>query len=279
MNHREYEMSSAPHAFRRLSMITFAQYDCLSAEEEKKTAVRAAAGDRAARDRLILANLRFVVLCTRPYRGHGLSDDELVEEGIIGLIEAVDHFDPERGARLMTCARFWIRNAILKALNKCGATIRLSDEKSRMLVKLRKALGTCGQISNAEKKLDTACALAGCTRAEARELLTLSQPCAEFDAPMDGADGASFGMQYADNTVKNVEDSCIDTIMQEHLLAAVKTLKPSERDVVIRHNGLFGAKPESFSSIGQRRGFTKARIFQIEQAAFGKLRKKIGSGC
>ncbi len=249
-------------------MIGFTLSDCLSAEQEKKLAVLAAGGDRAARDKLILANIRFVVMCTKPFRGRGLSNTELEEEGVIGLINAVDHFDVTKGFRLTTYARFWIRRQIFKALNECGASIRLSDDKARMVIKLRKALPL---------GMAYACRVTGCKEAEARRLLALSGMPAELDALVSSENGEPYTMQIADTESQSIEDTLVAHDMQDRIRRAVLGLRANEREVVIRHFGLHGKKPESFGVIAQRTGVSRSRMQQVEQNAFRHLRETLGN--
>ncbi|MCR5723601.1 MAG: sigma-70 family RNA polymerase sigma factor, partial [Treponema sp.] len=202
----------------------------LSAAEEHDYSIRARAGDLHARERLVTANLPFVVLCTKPFRGYGLSDDELVEEGVIGLIEAINRFDADKGYRLTTYAKFWIRHTLFKALNECGATIRLSDDKARKVVKLRKCIAEQRRWQNSRVQMQHICSLVGCSEEEARQLLSLSQLPDSLDMPYptDDTDCASANTNLshlADTFTKSIEDSCVEKDLAERIRKAVLSLK------------------------------------------------------
>lgn len=246
----------------------------LSADEEKSLAVRVAQGDKNARDKLVLANLPFVVHCSKAFRGYGLCDDELIEEGTIGLLEAINHFDVTKGFRLATYAKFWIRRAILKALNECGASIRLSEDKARTVVKLRKGMADSRSWRNSCEQMQYIASLAGCKEEEARRLLALAQLPERLDAPVRGEDSESRYALLADSS-KSLEDVFVENDMQECIRRAVSALKANEREVVMRHYGLTGAEPQTFSQIALVTGRTKARMQQIEQNAFKKLRESL----
>ena len=206
-------------------MSNFQPVKILSAQEEFEYAKLAAAGDKGAKEKLILSNMPFVYYCAKSYRGKGLSDDDLISEGTIGLIEAVKRFDYTKGVRLLTYSKFWIIRYLQNAVNK--------------------------------------------RRSENYRIISLD---ATFDP--DG-DEASFGDNLADTQNLSVEDECENNIKKERLWSAMAGLKPNEREIVVLHYGLQNQEEHSFSEIGAIKGKSRARMQQIEQKAFSRLRDNL----
>ena len=205
-------------------MISFPNVSALSYSEECDCVLLAKEGDQTAVEKLILSNIPFIIMSTRKFRGKGLTDDELVEEGIIGFIDAIKRFDVSKGFRLRTYAKFWIMCSIQKALYHYDSVAVTSLDEP---------------ICNSEEDISRLSLL----RDDANPL---------------------------------PEDSCIDNMMKEQILKAVYALNPSEQEIVCMHFGLGKfSKPMSFSDIARIKGRTKARMQQIEQAAFRRLRASL----
>lgn len=250
--------------------------DCLSVERERELAILAANGNQNAKEELILSNIKFVISCIKKYKGYGLSMEELFEEGIIGLIEAIEHFNPKKGVRLITYASYWIRNVILDGINKSSARIKLSGEKARKLINLRKAIRDANQIYNDSQKIfEYACDYCNCSEEEAERLLTISQEYVWFEDLETKTDNPSLKYQFADSNAISVEDEVCNKSLMENLDKAIKNLNPMEQKVLKLHYGLSGNKPRAFSEIANTLGKSRARVHQIEKLAIERLRTSL----
>lgn len=251
-------------------------HDCLTAEKERELAILAANGNRKAKDELILSNIRFVKSFVKKYVGYGLDEEELFEEGIIGLCQAVEHYNPNKGARLITYASFWIRNAVLDAINESGARLRLSGEKSRKVIQLKKFMAEASTILADNKDcLEYACNRCNCSIAEARQLLLATAGKLSLDAPTDSENNTSLGLQLPDFQTASIEDEYIKKENNELLEEAMTSLKPEEQIVLKLHYGLSGKEPLPFSSIANKIGKSRARVHQIEKIAISRLQNKL----
>jgi len=247
-------------------------HECLTTEKERELAILAANGNRNAKDELILSNIKFVVSFSKKFLGYGLSHEELIEEGLIGLCQAVEHFNPNKGARLTTYASFWIRNAILDGINESGTRIRLSGEKARLVIKLKKALAESKTLFYDDKDcLLYACNVCNCSLEEAENLLILSQQSCSLDAPTKNDEDYCLAKQIPDFRYSSTEDNYVKHEMENNLQLAMKKLKPDEQEVLKLHYGLAGNEPEPFSSIATKIGKSRARVHQIEKIAMERL--------
>lgn len=257
-------------------MIDLMIRDCLTAEREYELALLAAAGNRNAKDELILSNTRFVASFVKKFRGYGLDDEELFEEGLIGLCQAVEHFNPNKGARLITYASFWIRNAVLNAINECGARIRLPGADARKVIQLKKALAEAQTIyDNFQDCLDYACDCCNISRKNAKILLSMVQENIYLDSPSQHDESISMGQQISESRFMSVEEEFLENEEKNVFLRSMKKLKPEEQEVLKLHYGLFGNEPEAFSSIAPKIGKSRARVHQIEKIAMKRLQNEL----
>ena len=251
-------------------------HECLSAEQERELGFLAMAGNKNAREKLVTSNLRFVSYYVKKFSGYGLDDDDLFQEGVFGLCQAVDRFDPNKGARLTTYASFWIQNAVLDAINESGCRVRLSGEKARKLMQLKKYIAEADSfIKDKQACLEYACECCKCSLEEAKDLLLLSEEYIQLDTPIKFGEGSgkSIVEQMSDSRYQSVEDEYINLEMKEMLKKAMEKLKPEEQKVVTLHYGFADEEPQPFSSIAGKIGKSRARVHQIEQKAMSRLQK------
>jgi RNA polymerase nonessential primary-like sigma factor len=249
----------------------------LTAQDEHDTAVRARAGDAAARRRLIERNLRLVVSIARRYTGRGLALPDLIEEGNLGLMHAAGKFEPERGFRFSTYATWWIRQAIEHAIMVQARTIRLPVHVLRGLnavLKARRALeggAAAGQPVGPE-------AVARAMGAPVDAVAALLR-LAEHPATLDGASGEDGAATLLDRVA---DEQVVDPLQQrladewhQILELVLAELEPREREVLDGRYGLDGRDPQTLESLAARLDVTRERVRQIQHDALGKLRHRL----
>lgn len=248
----------------------------LSYEEEYELAVRAKNGDKKARDKIVSSNLRFVVSVAKKYRGQGLALEDLIDEGNIGLMTAVDKYEPEKGYHFISYAVWWIRQSILKALAEQSRPVRLPLNRSNELITIMKAKNELIASGNANPRVEEIAEKSGIDIDTVKNLLDVTKEMVSLDSPLkssdNGDDDSSLELFISDEG-ENPEGMMINHMMSRDVESLLSVLSDKERDIIEKRFGFNSQDPMSLSQIGKEYNLTKERIRQIERNALEKLRK------
>jgi RNA polymerase primary sigma factor len=249
----------------------------LRVEEERALARRIADGDAEARDVLIEANLRLVVAMARRYQGLGLSVPDLVQEGTVGLIQAVDRFDWRRGRRFSTYAAWWIRQAIRRALTNDSRTIRLPSRLVAKQLATRRAAATLEAGLGRAATTDEIAAATGFDAAAIENVEGVPLANASLNETVGNDDGGAQLLDLlADTTALDPGDEAEEASRAEAVRAAVAELRAREREIVESHFGLEG-DAHTLEQIAHDLHLAPERVRQIEQHAFATLARRLGA--
>lgn len=258
------------HDIQRLPLIT-------DVEEERRLARRAQGGDEKAAERLVTANLRFVISYVKKYQGHGLDLSELVAIGNEGLLKAVRKFDPDQGVKFISYAVWWVRQAVLKALAEQTRSVRIPLNQNSQLIKLSRAETVLSQVLKRDPTDNELSRLLDETPETVRASKQMSATEISLDAPIDRSDreASTLGERFAGVDGGEIEDVTDFKLMRESIERAFKRyLTPRERKILYLYYGL-GQDSEAMTleRIGCLMGVTRERIRQIRERAFEKLRQ------
>ncbi len=246
----------------------------ISHDEEYELAVKAKSGDRKAREKLLNANLRFVVSVAKKFRGQGLPLSDLINEGNIGLITALDKFEPEKGYHFISYAVWWIRQSIMKALSEKGRAVRLPLNRTNELMQIQKAQkAIMHDKETSDPSVDDIAEMTGLDKALINNLLSVSHEMVSFDSPIKKGEESdtTFG-DFIEDDADGPENQVVDSSLKRDVRALLTVLSDKERDIITRRFGLDGEEPMSLKEIGDVYGLTKERIRQIEKRALERLR-------
>ena len=246
----------------------------ISHDEEYELAVKAKSGDRKAREKLLNANLRFVVSVAKKFRGQGLPLSDLINEGNIGLITALDKFEPEKGYHFISYAVWWIRQSIMKALSEKGRAVRLPLNRTNELMQIQKAQkAIMHDKETSDPSVDDIAEMTGLDKALINNLLSVSHEMVSFDSPIKKGEESdtTFG-DFIEDDADGPENQVVDSSLKSDVRALLTVLSDKERDIITRRFGLDGEEPMSLKEIGDVYGLTKERIRQIEKRALERLR-------
>jgi RNA polymerase primary sigma factor len=244
----------------------------LSAAEERDLAARIALGDKAARERMIVSNLRLVVKIAKRYMYRGLPLLDLIEEGNLGLIKAVEGFKLSRGCRLSTYATWWIRQSVERALVNQSRTIRLPVHVSDQIKRMQRVTYDLGRTMSREPTLAEVAESMGTTESNVRRLVVLLRKTYSIDQPM-GDQGDFFLTDTIEDTTTITPDSLIEGLeSQEKVSRLIGTFTDTEKKVLALRFGLEDGDPQTLDTIGRGFGVTRERIRQIESRSLRKLR-------
>jgi RNA polymerase primary sigma factor len=243
----------------------------LTASEERELARRKDLGDEAAKKRLIECNLRLVMSITRNYTKAGVPLLDLIQEGNLGLIRAVEKFDYKMGYKLSTYATWWIRQAVTRALADQGRTIRLPVHVAEQVRRAQRSRRQLAQKLNRDPSIDEIAQDGGFTPERVRELFDLVEDPVSLETPV--GDGESMVADLIEDEKSESPDSATaDHARSAELAEAIDRLNPRMRHVVLRRFGLDGRQPQTLEEVGNDLGITRERVRQLESRALKELR-------
>lgn len=251
------------------------QIALLTPQDEIDLAAKIKNGDKEARSRMIRANLRLVVKIAHDYSNLGLPLLDLISEGNIGLMKAVERFDPAKGGKLSTYAAWWIKQSIKRALANQSKTIRLPVHLVDKISKMRRVALQMSEELGREPTDDELAEEIGIAAAKVSQLKTVSIRPASLDAPISEDDSTEFGEIVGDEEAQTPFELLRDRDLRDEVGDLIAVLDEREKKIIFSRFGLDGGKPKTLEEVGKKFGVTRERIRQLQNIALMKLRRAL----
>lgn len=245
----------------------------LTPEQEQELVKKAVAGSKVAKNKLVEANLRFVVKIAKEYMNRGIEFEDLINEGNAGLMQAINHFDANAGVKFISYAVWWIRQSIMKALYEHGHEIRLPMNRANELVNIEKARKLVADKPE-NVQVEEISAMLGMNKDVVKNLMDVSREMKSLDSPISNGDATSdsIGDMISDTRYKNPETEAIENSLKEDVEEALSKLSPKEAKILRLRFGFGGEDSMSLKEVGDKIGLTKERIRQIEKHAISTIK-------
>jgi len=264
-----------PESGLRVYLREIGRVALLTPKQEIELAARIQLGDREARALMINANLRLVVKIAHDYSNFGLPMPDLISEGNIGLIKAVERFDPAKGGKLSTYAAWWIKQSIKRALANQSKTIRLPVHLVDKIAKIRRLSQGMSEELGREPTDEELAEEVGISAPKLAQLRIISLRPASLDAPVSDEDGKELGETVGDLEAPNPLEQLQDSNLLDELGEVLEELDPRERKIISSRFGLGGDPPRTLEEVGKRFGVTRERIRQLQNGALAKLKRAL----
>jgi RNA polymerase primary sigma factor len=251
------------------------QVPLLTPKEEIKLAGQIKRGSKKAREKMITANLRLVVKIAHDFSNYGLPLLDLVSEGNIGLMKAVERFDPMKGGKLSTYASWWIKQSIKRALANQSKTIRLPVHLVDKIGKIRRVSAQMTEELGREPSNDELAEELGLSEAKVAHLKNVAVRPASLDAKINADDDTAFGDLVSDERAEDPFAALRDKDLREEVGDLLDVLDPRERKIISFRFGLGGGKERTLEEVGRKFGVTRERIRQLQNIALLKMRKAL----
>ena len=251
------------------------QVPLLTPKEEIKLAAQIKRGNKKAREKMITANLRLVVKIAHDFSNYGLPLLDLVSEGNIGLMKAVERFDPMKGGKLSTYASWWIKQSIKRALANQSKTIRLPVHLVDKIGKIRRVSAQMTEELGREPSNDELAEELGLSEAKVAHLKNVAVRPASLDAKINADDDTAFGDLVSDERAEDPFAALRDKDLREEVGDLLDVLDPRERKIISFRFGLGGGKERTLEEVGRKFGVTRERIRQLQNIALLKMRKAL----
>ncbi|WP_028974003.1 sigma-70 family RNA polymerase sigma factor [Spirochaeta cellobiosiphila] len=244
----------------------------LSREEEDTIARAAAAGDELSKEKLVNANLRFVVNVAKKYQNQGLPLSDLISEGNIGLMNAIERFDVDKGYHFISYAVWWIRQAILKAICEKSRAIRLPLNRANELVQIEKTRKELTAYKGEDPEVAEIADSLGMDQSHVNDLINISRDLVSLETPVyKEKDSSSLGEFIEDKGYQAPDEVVMEKSLKDDINQLLTTLTDKEAEIIEYRFGLNNKRPMSLKEIGDRFNLTKERIRQIEKKAITRL--------
>lgn len=259
----------------RVYLREISKTDLLTPKEEVELAARIKKGDKKARAHMIKANLRLVVKIAQDYSNYGLPLADLISEGNIGLMKAVERFDPEKGGKLSTYAAWWIKQSIKRALANQSKTIRLPVHMVDKIAKMRRITMLMSEQMGREPTDDELSEEIGIPRRKLALLKRAAQRPTSLDAPVNEGETTDYSEIIGDDRAVNPLDALAGKNLHNQLDDLLDVLDEREHRIIDARFGLDGKKPMTLEEVGREFGVTRERIRQLQNVALDKMRKAL----
>ncbi len=256
----------------RIYLREIGETDLLTPEDEVRLAKRIKRGDEAARQLMVRANLRLVVKIAQDYSRYGLPLLDLISEGNIGLMKAVERFDPKKGGKLSTYAAWWIKQSIKRALANQSKTIRLPAHLVDKIARMRRMQHSLTEVLGRDPTDEELAEKMEVKPSVITHWRTVAMRPASLDAPIGDDDSGEFSEIVGDARVRSPLDDMNDRQLKEEAEEMLSKLDPREQAILKYRYGLQGARVETLESVGKRFDITRERVRQIQNAALLKMR-------
>ena len=251
------------------------QVPLLTPQDEVKLAKQIKRGNKKAREKMITANLRLVVKIAHDFGNYGLPLLDLISEGNIGLMKAVERFDPNKGGKLSTYASWWIKQSIKRALANQSKTIRLPVHLVDKIGKIRRVAAQMAEELGHEPTTEELAEELGLPVAKVAHLKTVAVRPASLDAKISAYDDTAFGYLVGDDHAEDPFEALRDKDLQHEVGDLLNVIDPRERKIISFRFGLDGGRERTLEEVGHKFGVTRERIRQLQNIALLKMRKAL----